>query len=172
MVNTCKYTTIWSFKFNTFLSNSKSHFCLIYIFRLWFQRAIKIDISCFSTKHAALRSKSKDCLVQNLTNKIYASYLTDQWVPETLSNTDTLIISEEGWSDFVNQFNPPYFYACPKLGPGFPMTYIMVFFVFNCFRWEVIDRFVDIGEIVDHYCLIFFYKHASIWNPLLLFYFQ
>ena len=107
-----------------------SHFCLIYIFRLWFQRAIKIDISCFSTKHAALRSKSKDWLVQNLTNKIYASYFTDQWVPETLSNTGTLIISE-GWSDFVNQFNPPYFYACPKLGPGFLMSFVVVLFVFK-----------------------------------------
>jgi hypothetical protein len=31
-----------------------------------------------------------------------------------------------------------------------------LFCVFNEFRWKVIVRFVDIGEIVDHHYLLFF----------------
>jgi hypothetical protein len=28
----------------------------------------------------------------------------------------------------------PHFCACPKTGPGFPTSYVMVFFVFNKLR--------------------------------------
>jgi hypothetical protein len=51
--------------------------------------------------------------------------------------------------DPINWFNP----ACPKPGPGFPTSYV-VFFMFNELR-EVIVRFVNNGEIVDHHCLNF-----------------
>jgi hypothetical protein len=32
-----------------------------------------------------------------------------------------------------------------------PVTYVVVFYVFNDLRWEVTVRFVDIGGIVDHH---------------------
>jgi hypothetical protein len=54
---------------------------------------------------------------------------------------------------------PPHICACPKTGPGFSTPYVMVFFfwVFSELTWEVIVRFVDIGGIVDHYCLNFLF---------------
>jgi hypothetical protein len=44
----------------------------------------------------------------------------------------------------------PHFCACPKPGPGFPTSYVVVFFVFSKLRCPVIVRFVDIRGIVDH----------------------
>jgi hypothetical protein len=46
-----------------------------------------------------------------------------------------------------------HFCACSKPGPGFSMSYVMVFFVFSEWRWEVIVRFVDIYGIVYHHSL-------------------
>ena len=46
----------------------------------------------------------------------------------------------------------PYFCACPKPGPGFPRSYVM-FFMCSVSECEVIGRFVNIGEIVDHHVL-------------------
>ena len=43
-----------------------------------------------------------------------------------------------------------HFDACPKPGPGFPTSYIVVSFVFSELSLEVIVRFVDIGEIFNH----------------------
>jgi hypothetical protein len=37
------------------------------------------------------------------------------------------------------------------------MSYVKVFFMFTELRWELIVRFVDIGEIVDHHCLNFLF---------------
>jgi hypothetical protein len=34
--------------------------------------------------------------------------------------------------------------ACPKPGTGFPTSYVVFFFVFSEWRWEMIVRFVDI----------------------------
>ena len=50
---------------------------------------------------------------------------------------------------------PPHFCACPKQGSGFSTSHVMVFFMFNDLRWEVIVRFIDIGGIVDYHCLDF-----------------
>jgi hypothetical protein len=47
--------------------------------------------------------------------------------------------------------------ACLKPGPGFLTSYVMVCFVFSELRWEVIVRYVAIGGIVDHHCLIFLF---------------
>ena len=47
----------------------------------------------------------------------------------------------------------PHLCACPKPGPGFPTSYVMVFFMFNELKCEVIVHLVDIGGIVDHDCL-------------------
>jgi hypothetical protein len=59
----------------------------------------------------------------------------------------------------------PYFCACPKLGPGFPMSYVMVFFAFDEFSWDVgvIVRLVDIGGIDEHHFLfiILFYMYQN-----------
>ena len=46
---------------------------------------------------------------------------------------------------------PPHNYVCPKQGLGFPTSYIVVFFMFNDLRWEVIVRFIDICRIVDYH---------------------
>ena len=57
---------------------------------------------------------------------------------------------------------PPHFCSCPKAGPGFQMSYVVVFFMFNDLRWEVFVCFVNIGGIVDHHCsnflIIIIYK--------------
>ena len=50
---------------------------------------------------------------------------------------------------------PPHFYACPKPGPEFPTSYVVVFLC--SVSSEVILRFVDIGEIDDHHCLNFLF---------------
>ena len=39
------------------------------------------------------------------------------------------------------------------LGHGFLLAYVMVFFMFNDLRWDVIARFVDIGGFIDHHYL-------------------
>ena len=41
----------------------------------------------------------------------------------------------------------PHICACPKPGTGFPMSYVIVVFVFSELGWEVIAHFVDIGGI-------------------------
>jgi hypothetical protein len=45
--------------------------------------------------------------------------------------------------------------ACPNPGPGFPTSYVVVVLMFSDLTWEVIVRFIDIGEIVDHHYLNF-----------------
>jgi hypothetical protein len=51
----------------------------------------------------------------------------------------------------------------PKSRPGSPTSYVVVFFVFRQLRWEVIVRFVDIGEIVDHHSLNFLSITDNTW---------
>ena len=41
--------------------------------------------------------------------------------------------------------------------PEFPTSYVVVFFMFNELRWDVIVHFVDIGGIVHHHCLNFLF---------------
>jgi len=51
----------------------------------------------------------------------------------------------------INRFpktKQPHICTCPKTCPGFPSAYVMVFFVFNDVKWEVVVCFVDIGGIV------------------------
>ena len=40
---------------------------------------------------------------------------------------------EGGFGTPLTGSTPPHFCASPKPGPGFPMSYVMVFFVFNEF---------------------------------------
>jgi hypothetical protein len=49
----------------------------------------------------------------------------------------------------INRFNPPQLCTCPKPGPGFQTSYVILVF---CVRD---DCFVNIGRIVDHHCLNF-----------------
>ena len=49
---------------------------------------------------------------------------------------------------------PPHLCACPRTCIS-NFIYCGVFFVFSELSWEVVVRFVDIGGIVDHHCLIF-----------------
>ena len=51
----------------------------------------------------------------------------------------------------------PHACAFPKPGPGFPTSYVVVFFVFIELKWEVVVRFVDIGGIIDHHYLHFLF---------------
>jgi len=46
-----------------------------------------------------------------------------------------------------------FFYDCPKPGPWYSTSYIVVLFVFKDLRWVVVVRFFDIGGIVEHLCL-------------------
>ena len=64
-----------------------------------------------------------------------------------------------GWNP-INQSNPATMFATvPNQDLDFqPHIYIVVFFIFNDFRREMIVRFVDIGGIVDHHCLNFLYR--------------
>ena len=60
----------------------------------------------------------------------------------------------EGW-DPINRFNPATLLCLSQ-------TWISNvicggLFMFSEFRWEVILRFVDIGEIDDHHCLNFLF---------------
>jgi hypothetical protein len=65
-------------------------------------------------------------------------------------------------------WNPMYrfslitFFACPRPRTGFPMSYVMVFSMFICLRWEMIVHFVDIGGIVDHQCLNFLFNKTYV----------
>ena len=75
-----------------------------------------------------------------------------------------------GW-DAINRFSQPHVCACPKSGPGFPTSYVVVFlcstssikirgslcWIDDHHCWEVIVRFVDIGGIDDHHCLSFLF---------------
>ena len=56
-------------------------------------------------------------------------------------------------------WDPINFCACSKTKPRFPLSYVVVFFVFNELWWEVIDHFIDIGEIVDPKLLFLFPFH-------------
>ena len=58
----------------------------------------------------------------------------------------------------------PCLCACPKPGPEFPSSYVVVFFKFNELRWEVIVCFVNIGGIVDHHCdnFLFIIDHKTV----------
>jgi hypothetical protein len=40
-------------------------------------------------------------------------------------------------------------------GPGFLKAYVVVFFVFNKLKWEVIVPLINISGIVDRHCLTF-----------------
>jgi len=52
----------------------------------------------------------------------------------------------------------PHFCACHKPGPGFPTSYVVVFYVFNEMRRGVVVCFVNIGGIVDHHSLNVLFK--------------
>jgi hypothetical protein len=55
----------------------------------------------------------------------------------------------------LTDLTPPYCHAYPKAGSGFPTQYVTVC-LFNRYwlRCELVVSFVDIGGIVDDYCLI------------------
>ena len=80
------------------------------------------------------------------------------------------LICEQKQSDNNSLFNPAIFFVPVQCkGPGFQMSFVMVFFVFNELRWEVVACFVDIGGIVDHHCfqltfhktIVFIFKICS-----------
>ena len=62
----------------------------------------------------------------------------------------------------VSSLTLPHFCTCPQQGPWFPMSCVMVLFVFSELRWEVIVHFVDIDGIIDHHCLNFLFIMISI----------
>jgi hypothetical protein len=54
-----------------------------------------------------------------------------------------IVCYSKGWG--FNRFQTAIFCSCPKPGAGFPLAYVIVFFVFNGLRWEVVVCFVDLG---------------------------
>jgi hypothetical protein len=67
----------------------------------------------------------------------------------------------KGWDPII-RFNLTT-YLCKSQARTRISNVIMSWFVFmfNKLRWDVIIGFVDIGRIVDHYCLSFLF---TIWN--------
>ena len=60
-------------------------------------------------------------------------------------------LSREDGYDPINLFNPATFCACPKSGPGLPMTHVVVFL---CSMSLIkMKSFVDIDGIDDHHYL-------------------
>ena len=45
---------------------------------------------------------------------------------------------------------PPHLWACSKHGPGFPISFVVVLFVFSDLRWETIVPFLDFGRFCGH----------------------
>ena len=68
-------------------------------------------------------------------------------------------IIERGWGvgNPSTGLTQTHFCVCPEPALGFPMSYVMVFFMFNELRWDMIVHFVDIGGIVYYYCLNFLF---------------
>ena len=56
----------------------------------------------------------------------------------------------------LTSLTPPYSHAYPRTGSGFPTQYVEVLCLFNSYwlRCELVVSFVDVGGIVEHYCLI------------------
>jgi hypothetical protein len=52
-------------------------------------------------------------------------------------------------------FHEPCCCVCPKTGHGFPTPTIMVVFMFNVLRRQVVVSFVDIDGTFDHHYLNF-----------------
>jgi len=42
-----------------------------------------------------------------------------------------IVVKRRGYWDLINCFNPTYLCVCPKPEPGFPTSYVEVFFVFR-----------------------------------------
>jgi len=62
----------------------------------------------------------------------------------------------------------PYVCACPNARLGFLTSYVMVFVMFNELRLEVIVHFIDIGGLVDNYCLNFLFIYGLLTHTRLI----
>jgi hypothetical protein len=58
-----------------------------------------------------------------------------------------------GISKECTSLTQSHFCVCPKPGPWFPKSYILVYFVFEWFQVRVVVLFVHTGRIVDLHCL-------------------
>ena len=67
-----------------------------------------------------------------------------------------------GNSATFNQINLPHCCVCPKPRLAFPMSYVMVFFMFNDLMYEVVVRFDDNDAFVDNHCLNFLFSIDTI----------
>ena len=63
----------------------------------------------------------------------------------------TIKIRYKATTGWFNSATVGHFCFCLKPGPGFPSIYVVIFYIFNDLRWEVIVHFVDIVRIVDHF---------------------
>jgi hypothetical protein len=61
----------------------------------------------------------------------------------------------KGW-DSITGLTLSHFSACLSPGPEFLASYVVVFFMFNDLRRDVIVHFVNIGGIVGHHFLNLF----------------
>jgi len=61
---------------------------------------------------------------------------------------------------------PPHLHAYPKRGPGLPTSNVMICFMFNDMRSEVIVHFVDIGGFVYLYYLKSFFTRLCLISHL------
>ena len=95
------------------------------------------------------------CLFHTLV--VFMCIYIQRW--EVIVDFVIITVQIQNWGEGVplTDLTPPPFCACPKSGPGFTTSYVMVFFVFSELRWEVILHFVDIVGIVNHHCLNFLF---------------
>ena len=73
---------------------------------------------------------------------------------------DPIIERAMGWNPII-QLNPATFLCLSEARTGFPLSYVVVLFVFNDLVWEVIVCFVDIGGIVYHHWVNFLFLMSS-----------
>ena len=57
----------------------------------------------------------------------------------------------------LTSLSMPHFCVCPKSGPGFPTSYVMVFVCAQLAKMRDSCSFIDIGGIDDHHCLNFLF---------------
>jgi hypothetical protein len=77
---------------------------------------------------------------------------TQRW--EVIVDIVIITVQIKSWGGVpLTDLTSLHFCACPKPGPGFTTSYVMVFLVFSELRWDVIVHFFDIVGIVNHHCL-------------------
>jgi len=103
---------------------------------------------------------------EHIINKnIVSCYL--QWLSNTTNLKNVATLHQRQHSNVCllwTGLTPSHVWACSKPVTAFQSANVMVIFVFNGLRWDVIVLFVDIGGIVEHLCLSYLFIIYIIWE--------